>query len=155
EHDHVVGQGIADLGIEPERLLAARHQLRGRQRVAAREQGDLVTLPDQLLGQIGDDSLRAAVEAGWNAFDQGCDLRDSHLLVPSILCPPRGRARGNAQEVRSAPLSMSSPFFPGRLTAETPPRATPTWAWRRRIQEVGIARSGGWSAGDLRNRPES
>ena len=86
EHDHVIGQRIPNRGLESERLLRARRQFRRSQRVAAREQGDLVSLADQLLGKIGGDPLRAAVQAGWHAFDQRRDLRNSHSGCLHAVC---------------------------------------------------------------------
>src|SRR5207244_954850 len=62
--------------VQAQRLPGAGNEARLGHRVAAREQGDLVALPDQLLGEIGDDPLRAAVELGRHALIERCDLRD-------------------------------------------------------------------------------
>jgi hypothetical protein len=45
----------------------------------AGEQRDVVPLLDELLGQIGDDPFRAAVQPGRHAFDERCDLGNFHI----------------------------------------------------------------------------
>ena len=106
EHDHVIGQRIPHPGIEPERLLRARYEFRRGQRVAAREQGDLVSLADQLLGEIRDDALGAAVQARRHAFDQRRDLGDFHFGCLHAV------ARGETLAgIGSIPPSMSASFL--------------------------------------------
>ena len=85
EHQHVIGDRIADAGVEPQRLRHAGHQIGRRDRIAAREQRDLVAERHQLLSQIGDDPLGAAVKPWGNAFDQRRDLRDFHQYFPNSL----------------------------------------------------------------------
>ena len=57
EHQHVVGNRVADIGVEPQRHRYARHQFGAGDRIAAGEQRHIVTQPDQLVGEIGDNSL--------------------------------------------------------------------------------------------------
>ena len=80
EHQHVVGNWIADAVFEPQRFGYARHKIGGRDRIAAGKEGDLMAERHQLLGQVGDDPLGAAIEARGNAFDQRRDLRDFHTF---------------------------------------------------------------------------
>ena len=47
-------------------------------RIAAGKKRDLVTLPDQLFGQVRDHPLRAAVKERRNAFIERGNLRDAH-----------------------------------------------------------------------------
>ena len=67
------------------------------QEFAAGEQGHVVTLPHQLLGQVRDDALGASVKARRAAFVQGSNLRDFHGGSPALpgvenrkLSNPRG-----------------------------------------------------------------
>ncbi len=78
EHQHVVGNGVADRRVETQRLGAARHEVRRGDGVAAREQRHIVAQRDQFLGEIGDDALGAPIEPGRHAFDQRSNLRDFH-----------------------------------------------------------------------------
>ena len=52
QHQHVVGDGIADVRVEPDRGGNAADELRARDRIATGEQGHLVTHPDQLFRQV-------------------------------------------------------------------------------------------------------
>ena len=79
EHQHVIGDGIADGGIEAQGLRAARNEPGRGDGVAAGKQRDVVALLDERLGQVGDDALRSAVEARRHAFHQGRDLCDLHV----------------------------------------------------------------------------
>ncbi len=76
EHQHIIGNRVTDAGVEPERLGHAGYEVGGGDRVAAREQGYVMTKAHQLFGEIGDDPLGAAVQPGRDAFHQGCYLRD-------------------------------------------------------------------------------
>ena len=78
EHQHVIGNRIADAGVEPQRLGHAGHEIGRRDRIAAREQRDLMAERHQFLGQVGDDPLGAAIKPWRNAFHQRRDLRDFH-----------------------------------------------------------------------------
>lgn len=57
----VVWERLPTTGLLPESPGAARDQTGRRPRVTAGEQGDLMALADQLLGQVRDDTLRPAV----------------------------------------------------------------------------------------------
>src|SRR5262249_44257348 len=74
-------------------------------RIAAGEQGHVVAEPHQLLRQVGDDALGAAIEPGRNALHQGGDLRNSHVmsLPPAPLrCPQRTPVPYNGSRARLA-----------------------------------------------------
>jgi hypothetical protein len=88
EHNHVMGQRIPHPGVKAQRVLSTRRQLRRGQRVATREQGHLVALPDQLFSQVGNDPLGTAVEAGWDALDERSDLRYLHFKILQYRCHP-------------------------------------------------------------------
>ena len=70
-------------GIEPDRLIAHRHQLGLGLRVGAGEQGHLVAQVDQRVGQVGDDPLGAAIESRRHGFVQRRDLGDPHSSGPN------------------------------------------------------------------------
>ena len=50
EHQHIIGDGIADRGRKTKRRLGTRHELGRGQRVATGKERELMTLLDQLLG---------------------------------------------------------------------------------------------------------
>ena len=80
EHQHVIGNRIADAGVEPQRLGHAGNEIGRRDRIAARKQRHFVAKRHQFFGQIGDDPLGAAIKPWWNALHQRRDLRDFHSL---------------------------------------------------------------------------
>ena len=61
ELNEVMRKRIDDTFIEAQRALAARHQARSRDRIAAREERHVVTEGNQFLGQIRNDTFRTAV----------------------------------------------------------------------------------------------
>jgi hypothetical protein len=108
ERDHIVGERVEDARIEAERLPAASDELGRCNRIAAREQGHLVALPDKLIAEIGDDTFGAAVEPGRHALDQGRNLRDSHSIQTSEDIPRLTRQMST--RIRP-PSSTSIPLF--------------------------------------------
>ena len=84
EHDDVGRNRILDARVEPQCGVAEGDEPGGGAGVAAGEQGHVVTLPHQLLGQVGDDALGASVQARRAAFVQGSDLRDFHGGSPAL-----------------------------------------------------------------------
>ena len=82
QHQQVVRQRIAHRRVEAERGGGAFDQPGARLGIAAGEEGDVVALRHQLLGQVGDDALGAAVEPGRDALGQGRDLGDLHGWAP-------------------------------------------------------------------------
>jgi hypothetical protein len=88
EHEHVVGDGVLDGRIEPQRGHGAAGELGGGDGIAAGEQRHVVPELHQFFGQIGDDPLGAAIQARRHALHQGGDLRNTHretsLLVPAF-----------------------------------------------------------------------
>jgi hypothetical protein len=83
QHQHVIGDDIADCSIEPQRLRAARHEIGRRDGIAACEQRHFMALGDEVLGEIGDDAFRSPIEPRRDAFHQGRDLGDLHC-EPSV-----------------------------------------------------------------------
>src|SRR5437763_9818606 len=81
EHHQVIDKRILDPLIAPERHFTARLQGCSGARIAAGEQCHLVPLPDQLFGQVGDDTLATTIEPRRTTFVQRGDLRDSHDVV--------------------------------------------------------------------------
>ena len=69
ELHHGVGLRVGDLR-EAKRRRSAGYELGRRLGVAAREERHLMSLPHQLLGQVGNNPLCAAIELRWNALDQ-------------------------------------------------------------------------------------
>ena len=80
EHPQVIDERVLDLAVEPQGVIATRFQHRGRLRIAAREQRHLVSVPNQLVGDVGDDPLGATVEPRRTAFVERRNLRDFHDL---------------------------------------------------------------------------
>jgi hypothetical protein len=78
EHHRVPHQPLGTIRREPHAAAGDRHQAGLRARVAAREQGDVVAVLDQRLGQVRDDALGAAVAARRHALEQRRHLRDLH-----------------------------------------------------------------------------
>jgi hypothetical protein len=52
EHQHVVGELIDAARVKPQRAWTRRHEPRARHGIAAREERDVVTQSDELLGQV-------------------------------------------------------------------------------------------------------
>jgi len=69
ELHHSVRRRVGHLR-EAEGSWSARNELGRRLGVAAREERHLMSLPHQLLGQVGNNPLGAAIELRWNALDQ-------------------------------------------------------------------------------------
>jgi len=86
------GRGLA---LQAQRPLAYGDELRGGVRVAAGEEGDVVSLPHQLIGEIGDDALGAPIKLRRNALVQWCDLGDAQGLPRSIDCPLNSKAHSH------------------------------------------------------------
>ena len=78
EHEHVIGNDVANAGVEPQRLGGAAHQIGVGDRVAAGKQRHLVPLLNQLVSQIGDDPLGTAIKSWRNTLHQRSNLRNSH-----------------------------------------------------------------------------
>ena len=90
QHQHVIGDRIADAGVEPQRRGHAGHQIGRRDRIAAREQRHVMAERHQFFGQVGNDPLGAAIKPWGNALHQRRDLRDFHNCLssgPSPSCP--------------------------------------------------------------------
>ena len=75
---------IDDGLIGPQAAGRAGDELGARLGVAAGEEGHIVTLPHELLGQVVDDPLGPAVSGRRDALRERCNLRDSHPEGPSF-----------------------------------------------------------------------
>lgn len=71
EHEQVGGNRVGTVGVEPQPLLGLGPKRRRGVRVSGGVKGDLVAEPDEFLGQVGDDALRAAVGLGRDALEEG------------------------------------------------------------------------------------
>jgi hypothetical protein len=78
QHQDVMRRLVDAVLVEPERTPAAGDEVRLRLRVSARKQRHVVSLPDELLRQVRDDALGAAVVLGRHALEQGRDLGNAH-----------------------------------------------------------------------------
>ena len=94
EHQHVIGDDIADVGLEPQGAGNARHKLGRRDRIAAREQRHVVPELDQFLGEVVNDAFGPAVGFRGNAFNQRRNLGNTHRTGPWVHEPPNGKALG-------------------------------------------------------------
>src|SRR5439155_8810255 len=87
-HD-VRGELVVDGGIEAQGVRRGRHQRGPRARISAGKEGDLMSAPDELLGEIGDDALGASVERRGHTLVKRRDLRDAERAnhePPSDAC---------------------------------------------------------------------
>ena len=75
--------GVEGAGIEPDGLVAHRHERGPGPRLGTGKQRHLVAELDQGVGEMGDDPLGAAVESGRDGLVQRCDLGNPHQ-APSI-----------------------------------------------------------------------
>ena len=64
EHDDVMRERIAAIGVETKTSLRRSMEPGARRRIAGREQRDAMALPNELIGQIGNNAFGAAVEPG-------------------------------------------------------------------------------------------
>src|SRR5262249_55745412 len=74
----MVGERLPAIRVAPQGAGAGSDELRPGPGVAAGEQRDLVPQPNQLLRQVGNDALRAAVQARGDTLVKGGDLCNSH-----------------------------------------------------------------------------
>ena len=82
--------------VEAEAAVRDGHEPRLRLRVAAREQRDVVTLRDELVGEPRDDTLGSAVVLRRNALVQRSDLSDAHSSVLRLLTSARDAGRSSS-----------------------------------------------------------
>ncbi len=117
EQDNVVRELVHASVVEPKRTGARSDQLGLRHRIAAGEQGDVVPLSYEFLGQIRDDALGASITVGRNAFIKRSDLCDSHarglLKSPRLPTrthgvPPRSLCEHGPRRAESVPIVAST-----------------------------------------------
>ena len=81
EHQHVIRDGILYVGVEAQRHRHATHQVRAGNRIAAGKQRDVVTLPDQFVGKIGNDTLATTIQPWRHALHERRDLCNFHEFL--------------------------------------------------------------------------
>jgi hypothetical protein len=80
--DRPVHQRIAYFGRSPEGRIDGGNQVSGGRRVAARKQRHLMTAPNQLLGQQGDDPLGPSITCRRDRLERWSDLGNTHGTPP-------------------------------------------------------------------------
>ena len=83
EHNEMIRNGISHGRVETQSPFAANVKSSGGDRVAAGEQGHVMALPNQFLGQVGNDSLSSPIQLGRTAFHQRRYLSDLHRVPRS------------------------------------------------------------------------
>ena len=148
-HQHVGREMVAARAVEPQGAGPDRHQPAGRPRIGGREQGHLVAEPHELLGQVRDDALGAAVQLRRHALEERGNLRNSHKLVscgtPFIRLPGRLRCNAGASDCEGlcpAPCPTGGCARGGAYRGARGPRRRGS----SRGAEPRAARSGGRSA---------
>src|SRR5262245_62346964 len=81
EHGHVQRIRVADRAVQTQCLRPTCLQLGGGFRIAAREQDDVMSERDELVGQPRNNTLRAAIELRRNGLGQRGYLRDLHGTI--------------------------------------------------------------------------
>ena len=80
EHQHVIGDRITDVPVETQCCGRAAHELGSGDEVRACEQGHLVTQSDQLIREIGNNSLCPAIKPRRHALHKRRNLRNFHVI---------------------------------------------------------------------------
>ena len=83
DHQEVGREVIHNRALEAQRLPAYRNQRRRRARVAAGEEGNLMTKSHELVSQIRNDALCAAIKLWRHAFVKGRYLGNPHKWLDS------------------------------------------------------------------------
>ena len=117
EHDDVGRNRILYARVQPQCGFAEGDEPGGGAGVAAGKQRHVVTLPHQLLGQIGDDALGASVKARRAAFVQGSDLRDFHGGVSCTVGGPRLETQQSATRSSSGVETVKRRAGKGRQSS--------------------------------------
>src|SRR5262249_12283279 len=87
EHQHVIRNWVTNIGVQPQRHRYARHQMGAGNGVSAGEKRHLVAQADQLISEIGDDSLAATIKPWRHALHERRDLRDFHIFLSTRTRP--------------------------------------------------------------------
>ena len=77
-HYHVVGQGIGYIRVESQSPFTRRDKPCLGLAVSRSEQGHVMTHPNQLLGQVGNHTFRAAIKLRRAALIERRDLGNTH-----------------------------------------------------------------------------
>src|SRR5262245_19711700 len=104
----MVGQRVDRLWVQPHGTSTRGHVAGGGHRVAAGEQGDLVPLPHQCFGEVGDNPFGAAVALGGHRLTQWGNLRNTHH-APSSHKSGTMRLPGEGAFVLAAPSARDGP----------------------------------------------
>ena len=78
QHQHIIRNWITHFRVEPQRRCRTTDKPRRGHRVAAREQGDVMAEADEFFREIGNDTLRAAIEPRRYALNKWRNLCDFH-----------------------------------------------------------------------------
>src|SRR5436190_14185558 len=120
QHHRVIRDMLTDIRVEPQGLAARRHQICAGSGVAAGKQGDIVTLPDELVDQVRNHAFGASVKTGRYAFDDGRNLRYLHGYTcvscgdVTTVMPEVSSGRVEKSNRRHSP-SMPSGYRSGRF----------------------------------------
>src|SRR5690349_24919521 len=110
QHDEHVRQRVAHGRVEPQGLRRAGHELRARAGVRRSKQGHLMTLLDELLREVRNDSFGSAVEFRWYRLCERGNLRDFHTQLSTMrststerrsMAQQRSYPTGRAQDPRA------------------------------------------------------
>ena len=102
---------------------------------AAGEQGDVVPLPNQLLGEIGNDAFRAAIAARRNAFGKRSDLSNPHSLFSCWSSSDLATLDGGVRGPRPGPAGGCARRLHEGPGSSAERRAAPATSCRRPIDE--------------------
>ena len=127
EHDEMVRDRTSYGGIKTKGLFTAGLKSSGCDRVAAGEESDVVTLPDQFLGEIGDHALSSPIQLGWAALDQRCYLSDLHgflkAATTALLQNSAGDDSFHVEFLRRSKAALDgTPVAQRKFHEEAPPR---------------------------------
>ena len=79
EHQHVIRGCVADIAVEAQCHGRAAHQLGSGNGVRAREQGHFMTQSDQLIREVGNNSLGPAIKPRRHTLHERRDLGNFHF----------------------------------------------------------------------------
>ncbi len=106
--EHVGGERIGTLRIEPQRGAGDAVQPAPRHRVAAGEHGDGVAAVDELVRQVGHDPFGPPVAHGRDPLVQRSDLSDPHDKTPARRCAPTIRFSSTGFRGVKSPAEVSA-----------------------------------------------
>src|SRR2546423_4936616 len=78
EHEHVIGDRIVDVGIQPQRRWNTTYELCGCDRISTCKQRHIMPQTDQFVSEVGYDAFGTAIQPWWHALDERRNLRNFH-----------------------------------------------------------------------------